>query len=143
MMQSSNKEEREEGEKSFTENDKKYGLYFDSIKKKLPSKFIKQFYEKEWFHDYKITNLQISNEKKVTARIDIEKSEDKFSIVLSDVQTLLFDIPNKTNWMLGKLTWGYTEFELKDNKYWIVRILCDFNCELEVHFKSISCVPLE
>jgi len=52
MMNSRDIETREEGVIKWDETAKEYGPDFQSIKDKLPKKFIKEFDKNSWFHDF-------------------------------------------------------------------------------------------
>lgn len=137
-MQSSNEKEREKGKSQFRKNAKKYGPYFEKIKGNLPSEFLSAFDENKWFHDFYISSIQIHNHaSKSTVHIDICHDDKKYKIILNEVIKMSVDVPNKSYWMPAGMTWGYTEFNLLDDK-WMINILCDINCELEFCFKSIE-----
>ena len=139
MMQSSVEKERIEGRRKFIKSAKKYGIYFDKIKDRLPKDFKEKFDNHKWFHDFKIVSIQIVNETEETDVIILIHQEDIIlNIKLSSVCKISIDIPNKNYWLPGRMTWGYTEFELLDNDIWSIRILCDINCELEFHFRKID-----
>ena len=140
MANSCNPEIREEGKTRWVETAKEYGPYFETIRDKLPKGFMKEFDKNNWFHDFTIDIVNIVNIGKKTSTIEfhISHGESGFIITLSGVTGISVNIPNTECWLFGKLTWGYTEFELIDEKKWIVRILCDIECELEIHFRRIS-----
>jgi len=144
MMNSRDSETREEGLIKWDETAKEYGPYFQSIKDKLPKKFIKEFDKNSWFHDFTFVSISVANMKKgaSTVELEITNDSDSFRITLSGVMRFAFDIPSTRCWMCGKLTWGYCEFELNDDGTWIVRILCDIECELEILFKKVGIVKL-
>lgn len=140
MMNSGDLEKVEEGKIKFVETAKKYGPYFESIKNKLPKKFTKEFDKNSWFHDFTFESINVFNITKGTSTIEFIITHDPISykITLSGVTDLMINIPSTKRWLCGKLTWGYSEFELNDDGTWIISILCDIDCEVIIHFKKID-----
>ena len=140
MMNSDSPDIREEGEAKWTENAKKYGPYFETIREKLPKRFMYEFEKNCWFHDFAIDNINISSAggKNTITELCISHGESAYKITFTGVRELLLNLPNTRNLMRGKLTWGYSEFEFIDEATWILRILCDLCCEFEIMFKRIS-----
>ena len=140
MMNSCDPIIREEGVLKWDETAKNYGAYFQSVKDKLPKRFIKEYEKNDWFHDFAFDSINVSSIVKGASKIELIITNDPISykISLSGVTSFSVDIPSTRYWMCGKLTWGYSEFELNDDGAWIIRILCDFECELEILFRRIS-----
>ncbi|MDH8677541.1 DUF4085 family protein [Fusibacter bizertensis] len=139
QMHSPDEKLRQEAKTKFRESAKEYGPYFEKIKSQLPEQFLEVFNDMKWFHDFSISSICVNNiAKSTTVKLTIEDDENRFVLKLSDVATISMDIPNKNYWMPSGMKWGYTEFELFEDK-WSINILCDINCELEFRFKSISC----
>ena len=139
-INSANSDIRKKAESDWNEAMKQYGSYFDTIKDKLPKKFIKEYYKHGGFHDYVFTDISISKIEKYFSAVDISINNDEkfWHIKLSGVSSILLDIPTSRNWLCGNLTWGYTEFELIESGIWVIRILCDIDCKIKVCFKKIS-----
>lgn len=93
-----------------------------------------------WFHDFTFESINVSNIEKGTSTIEFIITHDSISykITISGVTGLMFNITSTQYWLCGKLTWGYSEFELNDDGRWIIRILCDIECEVEILFKKIG-----
>jgi len=140
MTNSNDAETREFGEKKWNETAKKYGSYFESIKDRLPKKFYKEFDKNKWFHDFHFVNLNITNIGKCKTDVvfTINMDEISYNITFLGTKELIVNIPQTQNWLMGKLTWGYTEFELNDDKSWTIRILCDLDNEINIRFKNIK-----
>ena len=140
MANSTDSKTREEGKLKWNETAKEYAHYFESVKRKLPKKFLNEFDKNNWFHDFYFESIVVSNINKYESVVEfvITLNDVSYKITLKGVNGLTLDIPQTKNWMMGKLTWGYNEFELNDNNSWVIRILCDFCCEIEVLFKQIE-----
>lgn len=141
MMNSDDPNIREEGEIKWVETAKKYGPYFEFIKDKLPKKFLKEFNKNEWFHDFRFESINIVNTGKRTSTVEFVITHDQiaYRITLLGVTGFMFNVPNAMQcWSFGKLTWGYTEFELNDDGTWSISILCDIDCEVNVRFNKIG-----
>ena len=126
MMNSDDPKTREEEELKWVETAKKYGPYFESIKNKLPKKFMKEFDENSWFHDFMFKSINIANTGNRTATVEfiIAHNQIAYKIVLLGVTSFMLNVPNTMqSWSFGKLTWGYAEFELNDDKTWTISIL--------------------
>jgi hypothetical protein len=140
MMNSENLETREKGKAEWIKSAKKYRDYYDGIKGKLPKKFMKEYDKNGWFHDFTFDNINVSNTGGKTSAVEltIGNGQKLYKILLSGVTGVILNVPNTQCWMFGKLTWGYSEFELNDDGTWIISILCDIECEIEMLFKKIS-----
>ena len=140
MMNSDDPDMRDKGDIGWIENTERYMSYFDTIKENLPKGFLRIFDKNDWFHDFSIENIEIMNTGKYSSIIKfiINRGNILYELTFKGVKSFFVNIPTTQNWMCGILTWGYTEFEMNDEKSWIIRILCDFDCELEILFKHIS-----
>ena len=141
MANSADSKTREEGELKWIETAEKYGPYFETVKNKLPKHFMKEFTKSDWFHDFIFESISIINKGNRTASIEFVITHGKISykLIFAGVTGFMFDVPNTMQcWSFGKLTLGYIEFELNDDGTWIISILCDIYCEIEIHFRRIS-----
>jgi hypothetical protein len=131
---------QDKGDAVWVEMAKKYSAYFDTIKNKLPKGFMKIFDKNDWFHDFELNNINLLNTGKYSSVVEFQISHNDvvYKITFTGVKGFSVNIPTTQNWLCGMLTWGYTEFELNDDNSWIVRILCDFDCEIEILFKRIT-----
>ena len=140
MMNSDNLEVQKIGESKWIEKIKEYLFYFETIKSKLPKGFLKEFDKNDWFHDFIIKDIKIINIEKYSSVIEFQISHGQiiYKLTFKGVSRIIFNIPTTKNWLCGMLNWGYTEFEINNDNLWIIRILCDFDCEIEILFKRIS-----
>ena len=139
MSNSTDPQVREEGKKKWIETAKKYGDYYMSIKNKLPKGFLKAYESNYWFHDFHFNHINILDIDRYSSSVEFSISHEDTTYILTfcKVKKMLFDIQTANTWLMGKLTWGYSEFELNSDGTWIIRILCDFVCELEIVFKRV------
>lgn len=140
MMNSDDPNIQNEGDIAWVENANQYLTYFETIKSRLPKGFFKIFDKNEWFHDFKVENISITNTGKYSSSVElkIRKNSIKYKLLFTGVKNLLINIPTTKNWLYGILTWGYTEFELYNDNLWEIRILCDFDCEIQINYKHVS-----
>jgi hypothetical protein len=145
MMNSSDSTIREEGKKRWDEATKQYGPYFELIKRKLPKRFLAQFLEANWFHDFGFESIRITNQGRQIATVEfiLTHGDISYKLVMFGVTGFRIDVPNTKSWLFGKMIWGYVEFELLDEKTWIIRILCDMDCEIEVMFRRIQVAKIK
>lgn len=143
-MNSDDPQVRDEGDVAWVEMAKQYWSYFETIKNKLPKGFLKIFDKNDWFHDSTIDNINIMNTGKYSSIVEIQicYSDVSYKLTFKGVKKFSVNISSTKNWLGGKMTWGYTEFELNDDASWTMRILCDFDCKIEILFKTISIVKI-
>ena len=140
MSNSVNEKTREKGDELWDINDKQYSEYIQTVENKLPKVFIKIYYDNHGFHDYHVKKIAIDcfEKSKFNISITLTHRADIFLLKYTGVIAINFDIPLNHDWMGGKMEWGYDEFELLENGIWEHRILCDFDCEFHIRFKTIS-----
>jgi len=145
MMNSDDSDTRDKGDVAWVEMAEKYSTYFETIKNKLPKSFLNTFEKSDWFHDFEIPNVNLINTGKYSPIVEfqIKNSNVVYKLVFTGVKKFVVNIPTIQNWLCGVLTWGYTEFELNDDNLWVIRILCDFDCEIEILFKRISITKIK
>ncbi len=148
MANSLDPEIRKMGIQKWEETAKKYD--WNAVKDKLPKGFLKEFNKNNWFHDYLFESVSINNLGKNKCSIELyisyyvkDSQYSDYLIILKDICSTSIKVPNIDNWAFGKMAWGYTEFELLDTGLWCMRILCDFDSELEFVFKKISIKKLK
>lgn len=139
-MNSDNPDTRDKGDVAWVKMAKKYSAYFEKIKNNLPKSFLKVFENNDWFHDFEIVNINLMNTGKYSPEVEfqIKKNNMVYKLKFTGVKKYVVNIPTTQNWLCGILTWGYTEFELNEDNSWVIRILCDFDCEIELLFKRVS-----
>lgn len=122
-----------------------YSEYFKIIKDKLPKGFLRTYLKTHGFHDYVFDNINLSNTEKKKSVIEfiVSHGDEKYKIILMGVEKFSINVSSTENWIFGKLAWGYDEFELIGDNLWVIRILCDFDCEMEVLFKRIAISNLQ
>lgn len=132
--------ERKRGKLEWLLNSEKYNKYFSKkIKNKLKPSFIKTYNDENRFHDFIISNIQITNlnNKKCNIKITIEKSGIYHSINYYNITAFNYNMINEVNFKYSCLHWGYDEFELLENMNLRHSILFDNFDKLQIEFKKI------
>lgn len=140
QINSSDEELRTKAEKEWSERSKKYGLRFEKIKKWLSCSFLKDYLRRNGLHDYTIIGIEISASKKIkeySCKIKMTDGVEIVSITMSDLKSFQIDISSFQCCMLGKLTWGYSEFDFTHEKHITLAVLCDLQNEMMFEFDSI------
>jgi len=130
--------------KQWTENDKIYAKYFNEIKDCFPKSFLKIFLKEHGFHDFFIDGITIKSIKRKTISdiiniiISISNRSSNYDIELKNIENTNINIINLTNCIFGKMSWGYSEFEILENNKFKLSVLCDIVNEFEFVFSKIS-----
>lgn len=146
MANSKSEETRLLGDKMWDKAYEEYHRYFQTIKNKIPRKFLKLYYENYGFHDAPIQEISIQNIGRQLSEITfiIELDNKLYQIKYKKVQYYSFTVPSNKSWIgnsskygFGVMSWGYDEFEAEGNVL-THRILCDHNCEFEITCRNIA-----
>lgn len=135
---------QDETERRWDKNAELYASYFSSIRERLPKGFLKIFDRECGFHDFTIEKINLSFVTRKTmpnavcVTILITNGENRYQIIIKNVDISNINIIDKSYCIRGRLSWGYTEFELLENKKIELRILCDIYNELTFVFDKIS-----
>ena len=135
-----NKDIQREAERKWHENSKKYGYYFETIKSHLP-KYILLALEKTYgFHDYIIDEITLkqNTQKGYVCYLSISNNYKRFQLEMTGITGIKIDIATFKHCILGKLLWGYHEFELIGPRTLRLSILCDIENEMFFEFKKIK-----
>lgn len=120
--------------------DKAYSEYWGDISKYLPKTFLKQYESNNGFHDFQLKELHIyqNNENSIKITLLISMCNEEWLITYSGVQNYTFNIPHDKKWCFGRMEWLTDEFHLLKDETWVHRIMCDGNCEIQIHFKKVG-----
>ena len=142
-MNIQNDKTRDEAEKQWNLNDKAYQKHYLQIREKLPKHFIK-IYEKEYgFHDFIISEIRITPKIYKTKRnqvnifITLNNAENQYVVEFKNVVSAKFNYADNIYCIGGNIAWGYTEFEILDNKQIKMSVLCDIKNEFEFVFTNV------
>jgi hypothetical protein len=113
----------------------------------LPKKFLVEYLKNHRFHDCELEDIRVTRFANNIFNVLLQVSgieNISYIITLRKARRLYLNIPEeKAPWTGGVLTWQYSEFELKKDGTWILRILCDNVCEMEFHFTNIRIQKLK
>lgn len=139
MINSLDAEERKEGEIKSKQASAKYAEYFDSIKDQLPKSYLKKYDQYHGFHDFEITNICMICSHKHTIDVEIHLSfkNNIYLILFQKVSKFTSSLPEGELIGQDTLTWGYDEIEV-DQNIWTMRVLCNYDFELEISFEKIK-----
>lgn len=136
MINSENEETRIIGEKKWDEGAAQYSSYFNTIQGELPKRFLTLYKKYHGFHDVGILSINIENIGHSKSEIEI-KLENGYIISYKGVVGYTINVPKDKDWISDIMWWGYSEFELLDNKLWENRLLFDLDSTMEIVFKKI------
>ena len=129
-------ESRDRAEKEWDENVELYKTYFTDIKRSLPKSFLKIFDKECGFHDFSIKEINTTSCTRktvsdiVNVTIIVSNGKNQYDIMLKNVEILNINIINKLHCICGRISWGYSEFELLENQKIELRIICDVHNEI-------------
>ena len=130
-------------EKQWLINSELYKSYFNTIRDKLPPKFIKIYDEENGFHDCIIKEITIKSIERKTKRdtinflIVLSNGTVNYFIEFKNAEIIKMNVSSNIYCICGRISWGYSEFEILDNKKIKLSILCDVINEIELIFDNI------
>lgn len=134
-------------DQEWSEWDRAYADYFDTVVDKLPKGFMRQYYSNKGFHDFILTDICIHNRNlnKITTEILLDsdysglgRSNKKYLLTYRNVESYNISVLEDKRWSFGNMQWLSDEFYLREDGLWSHRIMCDGNCEIKLVFKKIS-----
>lgn len=138
-INSDDRKQREDAEKEWEENCKLYSQKFNEIKKRLPRRFMKAFLSRNGLHDYTFLKICVEGKKKgrYSCKLQLTNSSEIVSIAMINLVSVQIDITTFSSCILGKLSWGYCEFDLTPAKNIQLSLICDIENEMRFEFQSI------
>ena len=139
MMNSIDKNERNEAFEKWNNSVRKYSAEFEKASADLPEAFLKHYLNSQNFHDAIVTqiNYMTIGDDKGKVDIGISTVENHYVITYLDVEKFLVDIPQDKHWLGGEMRWGYDEFEKVKGGLWEHRILTDGG-EIQIIYKKLK-----
>lgn len=134
----------DDAEKQWRKNSELYNKYFNTIRHKLPKKFMKVYEGEKGFHDFVIEEISIKPSPKKscgiinTLNIKLKKESRLYSLEFNKVEKTKMDFSDNSYCICGKISWGYSELELLENGNIKLSVLCDIVNEIEMVFKSVT-----
>lgn len=143
-INSQNEDVRLKAEKDWESRSIEYQQQFELAKQHLPSKFIKDFMSRNGLHDYSIVEIVLTKQPRTSAcELKLSIEEETVIIKLAEIHSLQIDIESLNYCINGKLSWGYSEFEITPCNTIKLSVLCDINNEIAIEFEKISLKSLK
>lgn len=138
-MNSCEESVRKQAENEWSQNTKKYEEDFQKVKRHIPQSFLKEYMQRQEFHDCYIEKIDFSR-KRGTYRCDIYLYDglESFCLTLLDVKQIKVNVLSFENCVVGKLAWVYSEFEWTNNKTLVLSVDCGPENEMQIEFKTIK-----
>ena len=129
-------------EQAETEWDKRTKLYKERYLKErtlFPDDFIDLFESNYGFHDFKIRKIAMHMEKWSNRSCDVELSDGEtvICLVFQNISSFMVNCPSLYAGFYNELKWSYAELGHKGKKL-TLSVLCDFENEFALEFKSLS-----
>ena len=138
-MQQSDPEVRNKANLIWEQNSKNYQEFFKTICHRIPKRFRTAYLQHHGFHDYEIKGISFSGiGQKSVCTLNLFSGTHSFFLRLYGIHRVHIDIPSFEGTILGRLSWGYAEFELTEDDIIQLSILCDLECELTFAFEKIA-----
>lgn len=132
---------RLQAQKKWDHNNNCYMREFESTKQHLPRRFVSEFLRRHSLHDYVILGIAITKkDRRYSCVLQLNDGTDTILLCISALDSLNLKIDSFNNCMLGKLRWGYCEFELTQSGRFKLSVLCDLHNELQFEFESIKII---
>lgn len=126
-------------ELEWEKKDKEYSAHFDAIKKYLPIKFLKKYMECNEFHDYVVNGMKIFNVgSRYKCEIALSADSENLLVTMHDVHAINIDVSSFQSCVMGKIAWGYSEFDITSTGNISLSVLCDFCNEIGFEFKNME-----
>ena len=146
-MQSNSNNEK--NKKLWETKSKEYNEYFKVIKKQLPKYFINIYEKEHCFHDFYITGFRVEEVLQKTSSnfhvvyIEITDGNNSYMLKLNHVEKIKMNLADKCYFIMGRMSWGYSEFEILSDRMVKLSVLCDILNEFEVVFKSLKLIKID
>ena len=132
---------RAQAEKEWATNSLTHQQQFMEARKYLPRGFVKSYLSRNGLHDYTVLGMLITKREQ-TYCCDLQLSNGKETVLIEmvGIKALLVDIDSFHCCVQGKLTWGYSEFEITPGNNVKLSVLCDEQNEMQFEFEKIRLI---
>lgn len=132
---------RTQAEKEWNRNVLAYQQHFGEIRTHLSRGFVKSYLSRNGLHDYTILGMLITKrEQSYCCELQLSNCEETVLIAMVGIKALLVGIDSFRCCVQGKLTWGYSEFEITPENNVKLSVLCDEQNELQFEFEKIRLI---
>lgn len=130
---------RLQAEKQWKLNCQIYQQEFETVKKQLSRRFLKEFHCRNELHDYVIEGISvIKNRKKYSCEMKLTDGTETVVLILKELKAFQMNVDSFQHCIMGELAWGYSEFSLTEDGGIALSVLCDFQNEFHFQFRSIT-----
>lgn len=130
--------------KEWTANSRRYYAKFETIKKRLPEKFVAELLARDGFHDYDFLEINFVSKKNIISKkvtysceLKLTDGKDIVRLELLSVTGVSIAADSFADGILGRLTWGYGEFDVDSDGNLQLSIVCDLANEMRFSFKKL------
>lgn len=143
LLNSNDEFEREKGDILWDICVNKYSKYHKKIKGEFPDYFINLLKNSGDFHDFTIQDVVFRPTENNVGKVMITLTKNSFvyKLTFENVKAFKMKISKNHSWIAGKISIGYIMLS-KKKKYLKISILCDFDSEIIILFKSVHCVSI-
>lgn len=132
---------RAKAEKEWKKNDEMYLKKLESIKEQLPRPFMKEYFSRNGMHDYTILGIHITQrECTYSCELQLSDGTEIVRITMLGLKSFQVDVNSFQYCILGKLAWGYAEFDITSENNISLSVLCDVQNEMQFEFETIKFV---
>lgn len=138
-MNSEDPQKQSDANKTWIMHTKEYQNEFKKVKHYLPHSSLKLFQMYDSFHDYIVSEICFTQEKRVkNCIIHLNKGSESVCITMRDISKVHISIDDFDCCICGNLQWGYCEFSRDKMKRLHLSVLCDIDKELSFAFRKIK-----
>ena len=120
-------------------NRQTYQKQFETVKPRLPSRFISAYIKRCELHDYRINEISIETKgRKRSCSLVLTSGGENIRLILKGISTISISVKSFECCILGQLTWGYSEFEIAKDGNIRLSVLCDGDNEMSFTFQHIG-----
>ena len=130
--------------KEWTANSRRYYAKFETINKRLPEKFVAELLARDGFHDNDFREINFVSKKNIISKkvtysceLKLTDGKDIVRLELLSVTGVSIAADSFANGILGRLTWGYGEFDVDSDGNLQLSIVCDLANEMRFSFKKL------
>lgn len=132
---------RTQAQKEWDINSLAYQQQFMTARKHLTCGFVKSYLSRNGLHDYTILGMLITKREQMYC-CDLQLSNGKETVLIAmvGIKAMLVDIDSFRCCVQGRLTWGYSEFEVTSSNNVKLAVLCDEQNEMQFEFEKIRLI---
>ena len=113
----------------------------DCIYQIRSKRFVKEYLSRNGMHDYCILGMNtVKKGRKYSCELQLTDGIETVLITMIGLKALRVDVDFSQYCMLGRLEWGYSEFDITPENTILLSILCDIQNEMQFEFESIMFV---